>query len=94
MPSLFETFGIAALEAFFCDAPLILSETLGLKDFVKDDAIFVPPNDIHALAKAMSSLASKNPQPASSKNHQRLKDQLSWYAISSDLVDIYERLLK
>lgn len=53
----------AMLEAAACCRPLIVSDVPGCRQFVRDgvEGLMVPPNDPHALARAISRLAS-NPR--------------------------------
>ena len=55
LPSLYEPFGIMALEAMACGCALVASASGGLKDIVEDgeDGLLVTPNDSKALAAAI-----------------------------------------
>lgn len=57
-PTLFEAFGLAAVEALACGCPLIASRTGGLLDIIEENksGIFVEPGNINELAKAISTL--------------------------------------
>lgn len=56
-PSLYEGFGLSALEAMQCGAPVIASRTSSLPEVVGDGGILVPPDDGDALCQAMLDLA-------------------------------------
>lgn len=56
MPSLFESFGLAALESMRCGKPVVYSEVNGLPEVVGDGGIGVPPGDPATLAGAMKLL--------------------------------------
>jgi glycosyltransferase involved in cell wall biosynthesis len=58
LPSLFEGFGVAAVEASAAGLPVIASRVQGLPDVVVDGetGILVPPGDGAALARAIRSL--------------------------------------
>jgi glycosyltransferase involved in cell wall biosynthesis len=60
LPSLAETFGIAAVEASAAGLPVIASRIGGLQDIVRDgeSGFLVEPGDVGALAAALSRLAS------------------------------------
>jgi glycosyltransferase involved in cell wall biosynthesis len=52
-PSLAEGFGLNALEALACGAPLVTTTGSALDEVVGDAALTVPPGDSHALAGAL-----------------------------------------
>jgi glycosyltransferase involved in cell wall biosynthesis len=58
VPSLYEPFGLVALEALACGVPVVATATGGLKEIVVDGecGLLVPPGDIDALARALCSL--------------------------------------
>ncbi|MDR1690715.1 MAG: glycosyltransferase family 4 protein [Candidatus Methanoplasma sp.] len=56
MPSLFESFGLAAAELMSHGRPIVHTDVNGLPDTVKDGGVSVPPKDPAALAKAMNML--------------------------------------
>lgn len=56
MPSLFESYGIAAAEAMSFGKAVIATKVGGLPEVVGDCGILVPPRDAMALAKAINSL--------------------------------------
>ncbi len=59
-PSLIETFGIAIVEAMAAGLPVIVGDSPGCRDVVREgrDGIMVPPRDPAALAAAMSMIMS------------------------------------
>jgi glycogen synthase len=60
VPSSYESFSLAALEAALRARPVVASSVLGLKEVIEDQktGILVEPNNPHTLAKAASSLLS------------------------------------
>jgi glycosyltransferase involved in cell wall biosynthesis len=58
MPSLFESFGLAAIELMSHRRPIISTDVNGLPDTVGKGGITVPPKDPAALAEAMNRLLS------------------------------------
>jgi len=56
MPSLFESYGLAALEIMSYGRPVVCTDVNGLPDTVKDGGIYVKPKDAEGLADAINSL--------------------------------------
>lgn len=56
VPSLFETFGVAALEASACALPVIVTDAAGLREVIEPSrtALVVPARDEVAMADAIS----------------------------------------
>jgi glycogen(starch) synthase len=59
VPSLYEPFGMVALEAMACGRPVVVSDTGGLGELVEEgvSGLKVPPNDPAALAEAVVRLS-------------------------------------
>ena len=57
-PSLYEGFGLPALEAMACGTPVITSNTTSLPEVVGDAALLVNPTDADMLSEAMSTILS------------------------------------
>jgi glycosyltransferase involved in cell wall biosynthesis len=55
-PSLYEGFGLPALEAMACGTPVVASNTTGLAEAVGDAGLTVDPRDPDAIAEALRSL--------------------------------------
>lgn len=60
VPSLYEPFGLVALEALACGVPVIAAAAGGLKEIVTDGecGLLIPPGDAAALAGAMRLLVT------------------------------------
>lgn len=56
IPSLAEGFGLPAVEAAACEAPLIVSDLPAHRETLDGAALFVPPTDEHRLADAIERL--------------------------------------
>jgi len=55
-PSRYEGFGLPPLEAMACGTPVIGSTAASLPEVIGDGGLLVPPDDVDALAEAMSRL--------------------------------------
>lgn len=58
MPSLYESYGLAALEIMSYGRPVVCTDVNGLPDTVKDGGVYVKPKDPKSLADAVNSLLS------------------------------------
>jgi glycosyltransferase involved in cell wall biosynthesis len=58
VPSLYEPFGLVAIEALACGVPVVATTAGGLREIVVDgeSGLLVPPGDSAALARALMSL--------------------------------------
>ncbi len=93
VPSLYEPFGLVALEAAATGVPLAVSDTGGLRDLVEPGVTGVrfTPDDPRALAAAVGELLA---QPAIARRmaraaSRRVVADFSWPAIAADTVKIY-----
>jgi glycosyltransferase involved in cell wall biosynthesis len=57
-PSLYEGFGLPALEAMACGAPVVTSNTSSLPELVGDAAVLVDPRDDDAIAEGLARIVT------------------------------------
>jgi glycogen(starch) synthase len=97
VPSLYEPFGMVALETMAADTPCIVADTGGLKELVVHDAtgLRFTPGDASDLAATIDRLFTDT------KLHHRLTvdarrmldEQFNWRSIARRTVDVYERAI-
>jgi len=58
LPSLYEGFGLPALEAMACGTPVVVSRVASLPEVVGDAAVFVDPADVSSIADGIARLLS------------------------------------
>jgi len=59
-PSLYEGFGLPALEAMACGVPVLTSKVCALPEVVGDAAVLVDPSDVEAIADGIHRLTEDN----------------------------------
>ena len=89
-PSLYEGFGLPALEAMACGTPVITSNTTSLPEVVGDAALSVDPTDADRLTEAMATILSND----SLREELRLKglsraSEFSWARCADLTARIY-----
>lgn len=93
-PSLYEGFGLPALEALACGAPTLVANTSSLPEVVGDAALLVPPTDVAAWADMIErlwhdaalrhDLRRRGPQQAA---------QFSWERTARQTIAVYRSVL-
>jgi glycogen(starch) synthase len=95
VPSLYEPFGIVALEAAAAHTPLVVAETGGLIDLVTDGVATASfaPKDVDGLVAAVTSvLADAAAARRATKRADRvIRRDYTWQAVAGHTVDVYER---
>jgi glycosyltransferase involved in cell wall biosynthesis len=90
-PSLFEGFGMPALEAMTLGAPVIVSNTSSLPEVAGDAGLLVDPGDAAAIAAAMKTLASGAvSREAMRKAGEKQAGRFSWGSSAKKLLAVYE----
>lgn len=97
-PSLYEPFGIVALEAMACDCNVIASHVGGLREVVEHlrNGLTVYPNDPLSVAWAVDQLFSN---PASARRwrlyaQDSTLQKFRWADIAADTAHLYQRLIE
>lgn len=93
-PSLYEPFGIVALEAMAAKTPVVVSDTGGLSEIVRHnyDGLKAYPGNPSSLAD-MILLILKNPQQAQqlqNNAYQKVKQKFNWQDIAVKTSEIYK----
>jgi UDP-glucose:(heptosyl)LPS alpha-1,3-glucosyltransferase len=97
MPSKFDTFGMAALEAMAASLPVLISSNVGAKDLVKNEVngfIVNDPDMEDEIASRVVLLS--NPEIRRRMGDEAFRTALScsWDSVASRMEEIYEAVLK
>jgi len=97
MPSLYESFGLVALEAMACGTPVVASRVGGLPYLVQDGVtgLLVPDNDPPALADRLQRILHEPGLAASLGEQARQVAQgYSWQRVADRHIELYGELLR
>ncbi len=94
-PSLYEPFGIVALEAMAAKCPVIVSEVGGLKEVVRccQSGVTVPPGDPESLARGIVRVLTQPDlaQSWAATAYQLVRDKYNWDRIAALTAAAYEQ---
>ncbi len=94
-PSVYEPFGLVALEAAALGTPVVVAATGGLAEFVRDGVTgrTFPPGDHRVLADVLTEVlrdpAGRRAQAAAAR--ERLRDSHGWPLIATSTASVYEQ---
>jgi len=93
-PSLYEGFGLPALEAMACGTPVITSNVSSLPEVVGEAGLTVGPNDVEGMAEALQRVLTDAPlrMELRSKGLQRAAS-FTWSRAAAETVAVYDRAL-
>jgi glycosyltransferase involved in cell wall biosynthesis len=94
-PSLYEGFGLPALEALACGTPCIVSAASSLPEVVGDAALLVDPLDVQALAEALRHTLGEPDLEASLRAAGPRRAALfSWSRTATETAAVYRAVLE
>jgi len=96
-PSLYEPFGITALEAMAAQVPVVASDVGGLSEIVEHDktGVKVYSNNSDSLAWGIIKVLT-DPKYADSLRrsaYRKIVDEYNWNKISNEVIDVYRQTL-
>ena len=92
-PSLEEGFGLPALEALACGAPLVTTSGSAMDELVGDAAVLVAPGDVDGLAAALREVLEPARAAALRAAGPSQAASFTWEASVEAHVDTYRRAL-
>ena len=97
IPSLYEPFGIVALEALAAEAPTVAARTGGLAEIIEgtEAALLFEPGNARQLADAIERVLGDRTLAHHMQSHGRevLASRFSWDAIATSTREVYERTI-
>ncbi len=92
-PSLYEGFGLPALEAMACGAPVVCSNTSSLPEVVGKAALKANPEKPEEFANAISKIVSDTnlAKELSKMGYERAK-QFSWEKTAKETLSVYKKI--
>ncbi len=97
VPSHYESFGLVALEAMACGAPVVASETGGLAFLVRDGetGFHVPAGDARALAERLMQLMKDEAlRSRIGRQAAEYARGFSWSVVARQIADLYRRAIR
>jgi len=93
MPSLYEGFGLPALEAMACGTAVVCSNAASLPEIVGDAATLVPPDDAHVFAEAISLVLSDIALRAEKvTSGLRRAAEFTWERTAQAAIEVYRQV--
>lgn len=97
VPSIMESFGVAAVEAMACEIPVIVSDADGLKEVTVDNetGFIVPKKDEKAIANRLKELIlNENLRKTFGKNgRKRVLELYDWNNNVDNMIEIYKEMV-
>ncbi|MBM3125131.1 MAG: glycosyltransferase family 1 protein [Chloroflexi bacterium] len=97
MPSLYESFGMVALEAMACGTPVVASEVGGLGYLVQNEVTgyTIPDSDPQMLCRRLSGLLNNAQERESLGKHAAgYARDFAWEKIAERIVKVYQELIQ
>ncbi len=98
VPSIYEPFGLVALEAAASGTPLVVGDTGGLREFVEHSitGLRFTPGDVSGLADAVSALLGDDllARRLARDARQVLARDYTWEGIAARTVEVHERAVR
>jgi len=95
IPSLYESFGLVAVEAMACGTPVVASRSGGLRFTVEDglNGFLVPVGDSQRLARSLGKvLGDEQLQRRLSIGAMTSAQRFAWPSVASQILRVYQRL--
>jgi len=91
LPSLFETPGIAALEAGLAGAKVVITKYGGTREYFLDHAEYVEPSSISSIAMGIERALNR---PGTNALRERIRQEYLWRRVAEKTAEIYRAVKK
>lgn len=91
LPSLYETPGIAALEAALAGAKIVITKHGGTEEYFGPDAEYVDPTSVELIHHGITTALNKN---KTGDLRELVRQNYLWSSVAKQYHSIYERLLR
>ncbi len=96
-PSIYEPFGLVAVEAMACGTPVVVGDTGGLREIVSDGhGLSFPPQDADELADRLVAVLGDDELAAAlvAKGRRRIAQRYDWQTVALRTTRVYERAIR
>ena len=93
-PSIYEPFGLVAVEAMACGTPVVVGDTGGLREIVADGSgLSFTPQDAGELADALVRVLTEDDLAAElvARGHARARNRYDWGSVARRTLEVYAR---
>jgi len=91
-PSLYEGFGLPPLEALACGTPVITTDAAAMNTILGGGALFVPPRDPAAVARATLSVFDSGRRAQLAGEGRALAATFSWQRAAEETESVYREI--
>ena len=94
MPSLYEGFGLPALEAMSCGTPVVVADRASLPEVVGDAGILVDPDDPEEIAEGLARvLTEQSLERRLRESGMKRASEFSWERVAEETSAVYREVL-
>jgi len=94
LPSLYEGFGIPAIESMKIGTPIIVSNIPPFKEVVGDSGLFIDPTDTNDLCRKMIEINDPKNREKFSKLGKAQADKFTWDSTAKSVLQVFQKFDK